>query len=277
MLEFGIPAKNFPLPQRASRRLPIFIGAALALIWTRPRILLIAMVPGVLTVLERRYWVDAASDAFLESFPNINWADYVAVLLAGSVVGQLVACALAATVFHLLRGQRFAFGPGLDTVRRNLLALALLAIFLTASVILPIALVVGDNPLIPSGFPAAATGFVIQWAVVLSMYFAIPIIADVGGSAHGALGGSLKLLRIVWTDALILFIAAIVFTIGVGLVLLPLFLLVGVNFGAPSGGLVDVVLIAVTGLVLALSTAYNARLYLFARSVEAAVKDGETP
>jgi hypothetical protein len=108
------------------------------------------------------------------------------------------------------------------------------------------------------------------------LYFAIPIIADVGGSAFAALSGSLRLLRIVWTDALVLRVAAIVFLMGVGLVAIPLLLLVGVNIGKPSGGLVEIFVIVVTAVFGTFSAAYTARLYLFARSIELADEPPET-
>jgi hypothetical protein len=152
LLEFGIPAKNLPLPLRASQRLPIFIGAALALIWTRPRILIIAMMPGVLAAIGRRYWIDITNTEFLGSSPDFNWTGYVAVLLVAGLLSQFVGCALAATVFHLLRGRQFAFGPGLDTVRRNLLALVLLAVFSAGTVVIPLLLTIGGSPSSPPAY-----------------------------------------------------------------------------------------------------------------------------
>ena len=179
MIEFGIAAKNLPLKRRATERLPIFIGAALALILTRRRILLFAVIPGIVTVIESRYWSETAGGQLPDSLLDPMWIGHVVVILMRDILGIFFACARTATVFDLLRGRRFAFGPGFATARRNLRSLALIAAFLATIEILSLLLFNGDNRLIPSGFQAASVGFILQWGPFLVMYFSIPIIADV--------------------------------------------------------------------------------------------------
>ncbi len=270
MLEFGIPTENLPLPQRARDRFPIFVRAAWRLFVENPRLMILyggwAVFFGADHLVLREGALAPPGELPFDS----AWAGFFANGLLTNTVSRIVDCAALVAVLSLMRGRELDLRRGFSSALRVLVPIMLLAL-----VVVGIDLA-GRLADVRTGADLAV--MVTSPALIalgLVLFYAVAILADTGGGIEAAITGSWSLFRRTWRDVvpaiIALWAAALILTF------VPL-----IAFGLAVDG--EVGLVSVPGqivgviLILPLSTFsafYAARLYLFARSVEAAAERRE--
>jgi hypothetical protein len=262
--ESGLIEEDLTLPVRARDRPPIFLKAAWRILVANPRLLLL-YAPWVILV-EAVGWADSrpsAVPAVLDVFPE--WLGLNVALFVGYTVGAIGAFAVVATVLAVLRGHEFNLGRAIGLALQNLFTLALLTLVFAVPDLLGQLL---EGQFRSDGIQVLA--FLEMGALGVVLTYAIPVIADTGGGFVAAIAGSRRLLRRSWRDVLLFYASlslSIVFAIGASFVMF----IAGSDL--EGGVFLEPLRIVSRVLMVALVTyfsVYAARLYLFARSVEAA-------
>ena len=262
MLEFGIPAKKLPLPLRARDRFPIFIRAAWRMFVENPRLMLLFGISSAFLAANQLVLGEAALPSPEDLPLGSTWTGYLASGLLTTTVSLVIECAALFAVCSLFRGRELDLRRGLSAALRVLVPITLFAIVFVGvdfvGKLLDSAVAIGVGILIT--FPA---GIVLP----IALFYAIPILADTGGGFGAAAANSWLLVRLTLGDVVL----GIVFIVAVP-ALLAFLPALDVSASDPASTLGQVVTVIAAIPISAFAAFYAARLYVFARSVEAAAE-----
>ncbi len=191
---------------------------------------------------------------------------YAANGLVSNAFARFVDCAALVGLFTLLQGRELKLGDGFAVARRALLPLILLGLLYLG---IDLAGRLLDALIVPgAGILVTLPGLIF---LPFALMFVVAILAEHGGGFGAAVADSWLLVRLTWRDVVlgIIFLGVLsVIVAAIALFVLVPALNVGPSDLASTPGLIGTAIITIP--ISAFGAAYTARLYLFARSVEAA-------